>query len=312
MKRQAEVRSDHKGNKEWTFKRLTDNDRPFIDNIRLEIKTRTDAVSSTIPEKLYSSLKYQFTQTLRVRRDQYEQQPNSMVFCNIKVVDPNNGVTILKNDKPILEGRTSSITLIRDKRNNDEDQEFVALTCKTKLEFGDCSYHFKRMHFSLRCEYFLPSDPNNFLVVATSAPFQVFARRVKRHIDDERDFDHALNNNELDLETEEPPQKKARTNKKQVSLNEYKRVLNELIQFKDKLNANERKIAIESAIKRLLPADEMLQQQIIGDQLYQNTYYPTYGELVLPQVLSNKPLLGNVSSETEFDWETLLASSATV
>lgn len=189
-----------------------------------------------------------------------------MICCNIKVIDPSTGSQIFKNDKQIIEGRTSGIAVTR--VNSADTKDTVTLSCKTKLEFNDCSYHFKKMYFALRCEYYLPSEPEHPLVVATSAPFKVYARRFKQR----RGSDSS---NEEYVE-DSPPHKKIRrsNNKQQPTFTQYEQLFEELIAYKDKLSPEERKMAIDLAIKRLLPAEHLTQPYLpTGNGIYEQRFH---------------------------------------
>jgi hypothetical protein len=240
--------------REWTFERLSNaNDRSMvIDKINLEIKTRTDALTSIIPETLYSSLKYQFMHTVQVKLDPKDKETQEMLCCNIKIIDPSNGREVLKNNQPMLVGKNSGIALIRINSANEKADQ-MTLYCKVKLQFSDCSYHFKKMHFAIRCEYFLPRDMSQFLAVTTSAPFQVYARRTnnkrsnnKRKLDLDEDF------NGVDDEISEPAQKKRNTKNNRASLEDYRRTFEDLVAFRARMNQEEQRFALQFAIQRLI------------------------------------------------------------
>jgi hypothetical protein len=178
----------------------------------------------------------------------------NMLFCNIKIINPDTGLEILKNNQPMILGKTTGIALTRIK--SAEQGNRLTMSCKFKLQFGDCSYHYKMMRFAIRCEYFLPNDVNQHLLIATSAPFQVFARRSrsskKRKIDLDDDYycDDVL----------PPAEKKKKQNNFEdnstVSLEQYQRAFEDLLAFKNRMNMDERRIAIQFALQRLLPANQ--------------------------------------------------------
>ncbi|KAL0477507.1 aconitate hydratase, cytoplasmic [Acrasis kona] len=243
-------------NREWTFERLTHNkeSRICIDSVHLEIKTRTDAATSILPDKLYSSLKYQFTHNVKIKSEVESStiDDQDMLCCNIKVVDPDTGKEILKNDKPMIAGRSTSIMLARVIGDNN-------YKCRVKLQFNDCSYHYKKMFFAIRCEYFLPRDANQLLGVAISAPFQVFARRTNRKSpkltgtkrSHATDFDECL-----DDELDEPCSKHIKTTQQSPELKAYLRAFTELMEYKNILEQQEKRQAIEVSLNKLELCDQ--------------------------------------------------------
>lgn len=150
--------------------------------------TRTDEPSSTIPDKFYSSLKYQ----TKISFTCFCAEPLEMVMCKIQVVDE-DGEEILKDREPILGGK-SSVALqplskyeqqrhqllygpISSTRNRDSDK-IKTLCTNTKIQITDVSYHHSRRNFCLQLSFSVPF--NNFsssVLVVRSTPFQVYARR---------------------------------------------------------------------------------------------------------------------------------------
>jgi hypothetical protein len=146
------------------------NQEPFSANI--EVRTRNETSPYSVPEKLYSSLKYELTQEL----------PSlclgsniSVLMAKIQAVNPyNTNEEILKpNSKPILMGT----------------QEYIPLTLtqgsfysKTKIQFTDVSYHHEKKYFAFKVSYFEPTNLQEPLLVQLSSPFQVFARRPRKNI----------------------------------------------------------------------------------------------------------------------------------
>lgn len=148
-------------------------------------------------------------------------------------------------------GKTQGIIMNRvPTKQVDQEQTFAA---KVKLQFNDCSYHYKMMHFAIRCEYFTPSNVNQPLVVAVSAPFQVFARRSKRTTG-KRKVD-LVDEDDYDFETLPPVEKKQKTqHNNNITLEQYQRAFEDMLVYKSQMEAQERRIALQFVMARLIQA----------------------------------------------------------
>eukprot|EP01080_Neovahlkampfia_damariscottae_P006337 gene6337-10344_t len=144
--------------------------QPFSASI--EVRTRNETSPYSVPEKLYSSLKYELTQELPAH---CLGTNISVLMSKIQAVNPyNTNEEILKpNSKPILMGT----------------QDFIPLTLsqgsfysKNKIQFTDVSYHHEKKYFAFKVSYFEPTNLEEPLLVQLSSPFQVFARRPRKNI----------------------------------------------------------------------------------------------------------------------------------
>lgn len=172
-----------------------------VHDIDFSYHTRTDDPCSVIPDKFYSSLKYQ----VKVSFTCSCKEPLDMVMCHAQVVDE-DGEEVIKNGETILAGKSSlalqpnpttktskNVKKIQLKRNSssfnsssvnqlggDASGQVLPklLTTTTKMQITDVSYHHSKKSFCLQLSFAAPL--NNFaspIVILRSRPFQVYARR---------------------------------------------------------------------------------------------------------------------------------------
>jgi hypothetical protein len=234
-------------------------------------------MTSVIPEMMYSSLKYQFIHTVNIKtKDTSELE---MLCCNIKVINPTTGVEVLKNNQSMILGKTQGIimNLVHGTKSSDEQ----TLTCKVKLQFGDCSYHYKMMHFAIRCEYFTPSNVNKPLVVAVSAPFQVFARRSKRSTG-KRKVD-LVDEDDYDFESLPPVEKKAKnTHNNTITLEQYQNAFEEMLAFKQRMQMDEGRVALQFVMARLIQANMPCDNHLSGNYPFNGHIESYFSDLLTP------------------------------
>jgi len=138
----------------------------------IEVRTRNDTTTGTVPERLYSSLKYEVTQEINA---QIFGQNTAVLMSKLQVVNPYNfEEEILKtNGKSIVKGTSELVPLTL-------NGNATSLFSKTKVQFTDVSYHHEKKYFALKVSYFDPNNLSEAIFVQMSAPFQVFARRPRR------------------------------------------------------------------------------------------------------------------------------------
>jgi len=142
----------------------------FTDNINVEVRTRSDTSNPQVPERLYSSLKYEMRHS--VMRDLLLDSTN-LLMCKVEVVNPqDHHEEILKtNGQKLIKG-------IQEVTAMSKNASGSALECKMKIQFTDVSYHHEKKYFAFKVSFIDPlihvSEP---VLVMVSAPFQVFARR---------------------------------------------------------------------------------------------------------------------------------------
>jgi hypothetical protein len=140
---------------------------------KIDIRTRNDDPSKTVPERLYSSLKYEISHTIPI---EMFGKDIAVIMAKVQVVNPyKHEEEIVKNNgKTVLKG-ASSMTPITINAKQD------ALTCKQKIQFTDVSYHHEKKFFALKISYYKPANLKDPILVMLSAPFQVFARRPRKN-----------------------------------------------------------------------------------------------------------------------------------
>jgi len=138
----------------------------------IEVRTRNDTTTGTVPERLYSSLKYEVTQEIS---SHIFGTSTAVLMSKLQVVNPYNfEEEILKtNGKSIVKGTSELVPLTL-------NGNLSALYSKTKVQFTDVSYHHEKKYFALKVSYFDPNNLTEAIFVQMSAPFQVFARRPRR------------------------------------------------------------------------------------------------------------------------------------
>lgn len=147
------------------------NDDPQ-NQAKIEIRTRNDDPSKTVPERLYSSLKYEISHSIPVA---LFGQETAVIMAKVQVVNPykHEDEIVKNNGKTVLKG-ASSMTPITVNATQD------MLTCKQKIQFTDVSYHHEKKFFAIKISYYKPSNLQDPILVMLSAPFQVFARRPRK------------------------------------------------------------------------------------------------------------------------------------
>ena len=91
---------------------------------------------------------------------------HQVLIARVEIIDPNTGIPVLKNDRPILDGATDC-TIAR------TSQGFIA---DMKIKFNSCSYHFNKSSFAFRVSYAFDNLDRPFLVKQSRA-FLIFARK---------------------------------------------------------------------------------------------------------------------------------------
>lgn len=183
--------------------------------VQIIIKTRADKPSEYVPNRLYSSLKYEIFQNVHISKD-----ISSILMGTMQVVDLNNE-EVLKDKKPILSGQISGVL------TREEGSSYVS--SKSKIQFNNVSYHFDSKYFCFKCSYYTPTNMNEPLIVIKSAPFRVYARR--------------------------PTSPGKRIRKKKNLLQLYLQRLDEIMNMKDSFQENEKKRAVELVFTKLLSVD---------------------------------------------------------
>jgi hypothetical protein len=203
--------------------------------VEVTSKTRCEEPSDEIPDKLYSSLKYEIRQ--QVSGKLCSEIP--FLLARITVVDAVDFKEILKDKKSVLKGVVEG-SCVKPPTASEPRLEGTL-----KVQFTDVSYHHKKRGFCFQISYFTPGNLDNAVLIKRSASFLVYARK--------------------------PSQGKKRKHSEVVadSYEFFSARLDELVQCSKKLKPNERRQALEMVSARLLQLDpayfceqlRMLQQE---------------------------------------------------
>ena len=275
---------------------LIGNESPMVD-FSFVLQTRSDDPTPYIPDILYTSLVYQFYQSVRFHekiRNKFDR-----VVADIKLVYSDNGEEVKKiiqvvemnqtpipanlipekpggTSKDVLTGETKGLELVKPLIQREDNNS--VMENRTKFNVDVVSFHYRQREFSLQIRYYFtedypPMDVSDVpFCVMQSASFTTFARRknsqrilesrkrkkLQRMIDRKRE---RLNNiipnstlntvytlNSLSLGTiplSQPQQP-------QATLNDFANGLKDLIYFSAVLPDDERRKAIDMALKQLV------------------------------------------------------------
>lgn len=223
----------------------------------IDVRTRNDSTTGQVPERLYSSLKYEVTQEIS---SHIFGQNTAVMMSKIQVVNPYNfEEEILKtNGKSIVKGTSDYIPLTL---NN----SLSALFCKTKIQFTDVSYHHEKKYFALKVSFYDPNNLNDAIFVQMSAPFQVFARRPRRKslkrksssstvtplvTSNKKPKEEKVEKFEKVFEQPEQPTQQIQVQPTKSLIDQFMLQLDSLALLKDRMNENEEKQAIEALQKK--------------------------------------------------------------
>lgn len=197
--------------------------------INVIVKTRNDEPTTVIPNRMFSSLKYEFEIQLTPG---FMSTVKPTLLAKLQVIDPETNQEIIKNDLPVLKGVSEGILI----------SDSGILKLKLKLQFGEKSHGEKKdCRFQL-CLY-SPSDLLYPILVLKSSCFKIYARR-SGYVDKKR-----IREEEVIC-----------TNKKnKSSLTDYMKTLEELVKFKNMLPEKERKLAEDLLSQKLVEKSENLE-----------------------------------------------------
>lgn len=146
-------------------------DARFPVDVSICSKTRCEEPSSEIPDKLYSSLKYEIRQQASGAACAHV----PFLLGRITVVDAVQFTEILKDNKSVLKGTVEG-SLVKPPTS-----QYTTLEGSLKVQFTDVSYHHKKKGFALQISYFAPSDLVHPVLIKRSASFLVFARKPNQN-----------------------------------------------------------------------------------------------------------------------------------
>jgi hypothetical protein len=257
----------------------------IAESIKIELRTRSEASTNVlaVPERMYSSLKYEMKQA--VAKGVIADSSN-VLMSKLEVVDPQDHFEeILKtNGQKLIKG-VSEVTAMSRNANG------CTLECKMKIQFTDVSYHHEKKYFAFKVSFFDPSfSMEEPVLMVLSAPFQVFARRPtarksstkestkKTTKEKQQETGKKRKQSEKDVEPaaqqapQQPPAKKIKITaapreepkqsatavkeeklqlKKSATLQDFIKCLDLLVAFKNSLSSEEQRAAVELVQKRI-------------------------------------------------------------
>ncbi|KAL9641818.1 hypothetical protein ABK040_011803 [Willaertia magna] len=236
---------------------------------------------------------------------------NGETQLSLQPIEAIEATEATRKDKPFLaqlrEGgiQSSRDNQSRDNKMNLQFRDSICLHNKTKIQFMDVSaYHHKKKHFILRVNFYKSDEfgKNKPFLVMESSPFKIYARRSKKQKNLPK---LAIDTNNSNI-TKKSASTTRRSNKKgsnYSTLKGFSTELNELIQLIKTLqqsnnnitnfsNNNERSIALQRALKRLVDEQDVTNyfMKIIPNN---NNYY--YGNVNL-QNLQQQPLISTTTT----------------
>ena len=160
-------------------------DRLFLsspdDDVEIRAKTRRDTPCLSVPERLYSSLKYEIKQ--RAVGPFVTKVP--FLLSRICVVDAEKDHEVRPNNRPAVKG-TIEAALVKptDKKKKKKKQlppspgaTPPVLEGGLRPQFQDISFHSDHTLYCWHISYFAPSDLEHAILVKRSPSFKVFARK---------------------------------------------------------------------------------------------------------------------------------------
>lgn len=230
-------------------------------DITVKSKTRLDNPCSSLPDRLYASLKYEIIQSATGVDPSLQ-----FILAKAQVCEAESGQVVdsVKN-VPSLKG-TVEAALTKSTEEENSDTEPVHLNGTLKLQFGNkLSYHSTKKHYYLEIHYFLPENLSSPIYIKRSASFKVFAR--KPNIDPKKR--EKIKPKKRKREDGNPgPRKVARVETSSLpsssSLADFKNRLEDLVQVNSQLSAEEKKHAMDLVVSKFLSLDPSLAGNLFG------------------------------------------------
>lgn len=142
-------------------------------NVDVTSKTRCEQPMPCVPEKLYSSLKYEIRQKISGSVCQEHQFLLGKITC----IDQNTGQEILKDQRSILTGIVEGALTkpVKAAGKTIDEPRFEGIL---KSQFTSVSYHHQKASFCWRISYHTPENLEDPIMQCVSAPFTVLARKA--------------------------------------------------------------------------------------------------------------------------------------
>jgi len=235
--RNPQIKQFQNTSRQWQIFTLSQELKNSTDfNVKITMRIRGEEASSYVPDKLYSSHKY-------IIEHKLSGQPIDdlpLIVSKIQVFHPSTDQEILKNEKPILSGMIET-ALTKTKESLDG---------KMRIQFTDVSYHHDKGYFHFKISYFDPSNLIQPIIMLKSPPFRVYARKP------------SIGHETLQPEkTKEIPKKRKKEEGKEKRpkhsklYQEFQKKLDVLVQMKGSLSDEDKRLANESSLEKLLVID---------------------------------------------------------
>lgn len=292
------------------------------DDIKISSKTRCEKPCFSVPEKIYSSLKYEVIQQTTFG--------TALPFLHSRISAVEAGTFAeIKKEKPVLKGTVEG-ALTHPPANKHIDPS--RLTGNLKVQFNSevqLSFHHFRKEICWEIAYFEPSDLHTPILIKRSAPFKVFARKpstasekeskqpnqpapVKKRAREDKVTAPALPckiaKTASSCALNSQAQQQHLTTQRKDSYAEFESRLNDLmLSFCDTLGPMEKKQALQHVFNRLLAADASSQQQgacnsnhsVLLDPAALYATQNQVDETLLLEQLANSPTAG-FATDTDF------------
>lgn len=224
---------------------------------RIYVRTRSEEPSVCVPERLYSSLKYEIHHEIPAS---IFGPKTPVMMAKVQIVNPNNAdEEICKtNGTQVIKGTSSMVAVTI-------NQTMDALVCKQKVQFTDVSYHHEKKFFAFKISYYKPNNLKEPMLVMLSAPFQVFARRPRKVKKTKKRKSEAVEETQKKKlkkeETEADRIKKMKQEVKATALQQFLDCLERLIQHKNALSEADRRVALDEVQKKLFKNMQLQSQE---------------------------------------------------
>ncbi|KAG2387240.1 hypothetical protein C9374_001572 [Naegleria lovaniensis] len=267
---------------------LLDSDESPILEFTYILQTRSDDPTPYVPDHLYTSLVYQFYQSVLFHeniRKKYEK-----VIADVKLAFHDTGEEVVKiipipevNQKPIpanlipekqggsskevISGDTKGLELIKPISQR-EDTDSV-MENRTKFNVDVVSFHYKHRPFCLQLRYYFPEDyppmrnddhsNDRPFCIIHSAPFTTSARRKnsQRMIESKKrkKLQRLIDRKREKLQTLSQQQMEMASSPQTATLDDFANKLKELVYFSAVLSNEDKRIAIQTALRSLVQND---------------------------------------------------------
>eukprot|EP01027_Heterolobosea_sp_BB2_P011743 GEZU01017072.1.p1 GENE.GEZU01017072.1~~GEZU01017072.1.p1 ORF type:complete len:549 (-),score=208.87 GEZU01017072.1:229-1755(-) len=238
-------------------------------DVEIRSKTRRDTPCLSVPDRLYSSLKYEIRQ--KAVGSFTTQIP--FLLGRLTVLDSVTLQEVKKNNRPVVKGVIESALVHLNPKGKGAQKETPALEGCMKAQFQDVSFHHDRTEFRWAISYFVPTDLENPVLIKHSAAFRVYARKPNNKVvkpnskkrsraaceDDSAPDNDEVEENTTTVMAEPAVAAQASTAAAPAPTNNFSLFLaklNELSQLcNEKLTAEERQICLDMIVAKFLAAD---------------------------------------------------------